>query len=312
MKGTKISILGTGRVGSSLAYTLVAKGTFSEIVLVDIAKDLAIGEALDIDQGVPFLHETGIRAGEYSDVEGSDIVVVTLGRARKAGQSRLELAQGNVDIIKDVMPQVTKYAPNAVYVIVSNPVDILTYAALKVTDLKPSQVIGSGTLLDSARLKSILSNKLSVASTNIHGYVIGEHGDTSFIPWSVFRMGGLDINTVLKDKIGGEALSLLDIEEEVRKSGSSVIAKKGATNYAIAAAVNYLCSCIINNTKSILPISTMLNGEYGISDVCLSIPCIVGISGVQDKMPITLTPDEEEELHASEKALKDIIKELKF
>lgn len=312
MNGKKISILGTGRVGSSLAYSLVAGGTCSEVVLVDIAKDLAIGEALDIDQGVPFLTETSIHAGEYCDVANSDIIVVTLGRARKPGQTRLELAQGNVDIIKDVMPVVADYAPDAIYVIVSNPVDVLTYATLQVTNLKPNQVIGSGTMLDSARLKSILANNFEVASTNIHGYVIGEHGDSSFIPWSVFRMGGLKIDDSFQQKGDGQEISLESIEEEVRTAGATVIAKKGATNYAIAASVNYICNCILNNTKNILPVSSLLTGEYGIENICLSLPSVVGVNGINKKLEIPLEPKELKKLHVSEKALKDIVAGLTF
>lgn len=307
MKSTKVSILGTGRVGSSLAYTLVARGTCSNLVLVDIAKDLADGEALDIDQGVPFLNEVNIKSGDYADIVDSDIVVVTLGRARKPGQTRIELAQGNVDIIKSVMPEAVKYAPNATYIIVSNPVDILTYTALKVTSLKPSQVIGSGTQLDSARLRTVVANELNVAKNSVHGYVLGEHGDSSFVPWSVFRLGGMKIADMYQEEGQSAKLSLERIEDDVRKAGGQVIKKKGATNYAIAASVNHICHCILNNTNSILPVSALLSGEYGIEDVCLSLPCVVGSDGISKVLTPEMTADETAKLQHSAQVLKDVI-----
>ena len=310
MKSTKISILGAGRVGSSLAYTLVARGTCSDIVLVDIATDLSAGEAMDIDQGVPFLHETKIQAGTYEDIVDSDIVVVTLGQARKPGQTRFELTQNNVNIIKQVMPLATKYAPNAFYIVVSNPVDILTYVSLKVTNLSPNRIIGSGTLLDSARLKTVIANTLDVAANNIHGYVLGEHGDTSFIPWSVFRCGGMQIRDLFEKKGNLNNLSLDDIEKEVHTAGASVIERKGATNYAIAASLNHLCYCILNNTRNIVPVSTLLQGEYGLHDVCLSIPCVLGEKGMERALSIDLTAAEIEKMEESANALKTIISEI--
>jgi len=310
VKSTKISILGAGRVGSSLAYTLVARGTCSDIVLVDIATDLSAGEAMDIDQGVPFLHETKIQAGTYEDIVDSDIVVVTLGQARKPGQTRFELTQNNVNIIKQVMPLATKYAPNAFYIVVSNPVDILTYVSLKVTNLSPNRIIGSGTLLDSARLKTVIANTLDVAANNIHGYVLGEHGDTSFIPWSVFRCGGMQIRDLFEKKGNLNNLSLDDIEKEVHTAGASVIERKGATNYAIAASLNHLCYCILNNTRNIVPVSTLLQGEYGLHDVCLSIPCVLGEKGMERALSIDLTAAEIEKMEESANALKTIISEI--
>ncbi|MGL6201282.1 MAG: L-lactate dehydrogenase [Lachnospiraceae bacterium] len=310
MKGKKISVLGSGRVGSSLAYTLVARGTCSEIVLVDIAKELAVGEAMDIDQGVPFLQETKIRAGDYEDLVDSDIVVVTLGRARQPGQTRLELAQGNVDIIKEAMPIAEKFAPNAFYIIVSNPVDILTYVSLKVTSLSPKQVIGSGTMIDSARLRTVIANKLNVAVKNTHGYVLGEHGDSAFVPWSVFHLGGMKIENVIKSQGDMVDISLDEIEKSVHEAGANVIKRKGATNYAIAASVNHLCNCVLHNTKSIVPVSTLLEGEYNLKDVCLSFPCVLGANGLERKLVIDLTPQEKEKMEKSAIALKKIIAEI--
>ena len=316
MKGKKISILGSGRVGSSIAYSLALDGICSEIVLIDIAKQLAEGEAMDIIQGTPFSNEMDIYAGEYEDVADSDIIIVTLGIARKPGQSRIELAQTNVNIIKDVMPKIANYAPNAIYIIVSNPVDILTYATLKVTNLSKNQVIGSGTLLDSSRLKAIVADKVEVASSNIHGYVLGEHGDSSVVPWSLLSIGGMSLEEYVEGNgISGEVTdinNLHEIEQAVRESGAKVIKNKGATHYAIAMSVTHLCKCILRNTHSILSLSTLMEGQYGIEDVCLSIPSVVGVRGLVNTLQPKLTEDEEQQLHNSAKVLKDIIKTLDF
>ena len=192
--GTKITILGAGNVGETVAYTFAVAGTCSDIVLVDINKAKAAGEAMDIRQGVSFSENVEVFDGSYEDAKDSDIVVVTLGIARKPGQTRLDLAQTNVNIIKEVMPQVAKYAPDAIYVVVSNPVDILTYTILKCTDLKPNQVIGSGTVLDTSRLRSIIADHVGLSPNSIHAYVFGEHGDSSFIPWSIMNIAGVPVD----------------------------------------------------------------------------------------------------------------------
>ncbi len=305
-KSTKITILGAGNVGASIAYTLAVAGTCSEIVLVDIAKDKAKGEAMDIRHGTEFCYPVNIYDGEYEDAAGSDIVVVTLGRARKPGQTRLDLAQGNVDIIKSVMPQVAKAAPDAVYVIVSNPVDVLTYAILKCTDLSPNQVIGSGTALDTSRLCSIIADKLNVNTQSVNGYVLGEHGDSSMVPWSITNVGGVGI-----DKLAPDA-DLDQIVQDMRVAGAEVIKRKGATFYAIALSVNKICDTILRNEKTVLPVSTLINDKYGISDVCLSLPFIVGRKGIEGEILPELTDDEVAKLQNSAYALKEILSGLKF
>lgn len=315
--GYKISILGSGRVGSSIAYTLTIGGVCSEIVLVDIAKQLAEGEAMDILQGTPFSNSVNIHAGEYEDVADSDIIIVTLGRARKPGQSRIELAQANVDIIKSVMPKVAEYAPNAIYIVVSNPVDVLTYATLKVTNLSSNQVIGSGTLLDSSRLRSIIAEHVGLNATNVHGYVLGEHGDSSVVPWSLVSIAGTSIDEYeasLGDvvKHGNKDESKVTIEQAVRESGAKVIQSKGATNYAIAMSVRYLCENILRNTNTVLTVSSMMTGEYGIEDVCISIPSVVNSTGLVRTIKPPLTDKEVELLKNSAQVLKDTIATLTF
>lgn len=315
-KGKKIVILGAGNVGASIAYTLTVQGVASEIVLIDVNHDKARGEAMDIIQGTAFCPPVSIYAGQYENAKDADIVIVTVGAARKPGQSRIDLAQGNVNIIKQVMPQVIPYAPNAVYVVVSNPVDIITYAIIKSTSLKPSQVIGSGTTLDSARLRSRLAEHVGLNPKNVHAYVLGEHGDTSVIPWSLATIGGIPMNKYCLEICNehnrcGKA-ELKEIEEDVRTAGAKVIAKKGATYYAIALAVSRICACIIRDTGSVLTVSSLLDGQYGLHDVCLSIPNVVGAHGVTQSIVSPLTEPEQKQIESSAAALQSVIESLEI
>ncbi|MBQ8905948.1 MAG: L-lactate dehydrogenase [Ruminococcus sp.] len=314
--GTKITILGAGNVGASCAYTFAAVGTCSEIVLVDINKEKAQGEAMDIRQGIPFCHPVDIYAGDYEDAVGSDIVIVTLGLARKPGQTRLDLAQANVDIIKEVMPRIAKVAPNSIYIVVSNPVDILTYAILKCTNLSPNQVIGSGTMLDTSRLRSCLADHVHLSAQSVHAYVFGEHGDTSMIPWSLTNIAGMQMqeyctNICLHHNRCGKT-EIEDIERDVRTAGAEVIKRKGATFYAIALSVNKICDVILRDAQNILTVSTLVNGRYGIHDVCLSLPCVIGGHGVERELTPPLLPEELEQLQASADALREVIDGLEF
>ncbi len=309
--GTKITILGAGNVGASIAYTFAVAGTCSDIVLVDINKAKAKGEAMDIRQGVSFGENVEVFDGEYEDAKGSDIVVVTLGIARKPGQTRLDLAQINVNIIKEVMPQIAKYAPDAIYVVVSNPVDILTYTILKCTDLSPNQVIGSGTALDTSRLRSIIGDHVGLSPNSIHAYVFGEHGDSSFIPWSLTNIAGIPMEEYCADQDHAD----LDEEEiitEVRTAGAEVIKRKGATFYAIAMSVNKICDSILRDSNNIITVSTMMNGKYGIDDVCLSLPCVIGSNGIEREVSPKMTEEEIEKLRASAKALRSVIDQIQF
>jgi L-lactate dehydrogenase len=309
--GTKITILGAGNVGASVAYTFAVAGTCSDVVLVDINKAKAKGEAMDIRQGVSFGHNVEITDGTYEDAAGSDIVVVTLGLARKPGQTRLDLAQANVNIIKEVMPQVARYAPDAIYVVVSNPVDILTYTILKCTDLKPSQVIGSGTALDTSRLRSIIADHVGLSPNSIHAYVFGEHGDSSFIPWSIMNIAGVPVDEYCADQDHAD-LDEDEIIDEVRKAGAEVIKRKGATFYAIAMSVNKICDSILRDSNNIISVSTLMDGRYGISDVCLSLPAVIGSNGIVKEVSPKLTEAEVEKLQASAKALRTVIDQIEF
>lgn len=307
--GRKITVLGAGSVGATAAYTFAVSGTCSDIVLVDINKAKAKGEAMDIRQGVSFGHNVEVYDGSYEDAAGSDIVVLTLGLARKPGQTRLDLAKANVNIIKEVMPQVAKAAPDAIYVVVSNPVDIITYTILKCTNLKPEQVIGSGTALDTSRLRSSIADHLDLSPKSIHAYVFGEHGDTSMIPWSITNIAGIDMEEYCHSE-AHKSINKEDVEQEVRAAGAEVIKRKGATFYAIALSINKICDTILRDSKDVISVSTLINGSYGINDVCLSLPCIIGGSGIERVLTPTLTDEETEKLRASGKALRAVLDQI--
>ncbi len=308
--GKKISIIGAGNVGATIAYTLTMDGMASEIVLVDVNEDKAKGEALDIIQGTPFCPPVDIYAGGYSEIVDSDIVVITSGIPRKEGQSRLDLAQTNVNLMKKMGPELVKHAPNAIYVVVSNPVDIMTYTLIKSTGLPENQVIGSGAVLDSARLRSSISESLDVNPKNVHAYVFGEHGDSSFVPWSLATISGMPLEDFYKEKRKTDPsfadIDLDSYEENVRTSGSKIIKKKGATYYAIAMSVRRICDCIIRDTNSILPVSGMIHDRYGVDDVCLSLPFVVNKNGIVYAVSPEITPEEEEKLRHSYNVIKEM------
>lgn len=308
---SKITIIGAGSVGSTIAYTLSKEDLASEIVMIDINKKKVAGEAMDIIQGASFRDPISVIAGEYKDAENSDIVIITSGIARKPGQTRIELTQTNVDILKSITPEIVKVSPNALYIIVSNPVDIMTYVFTKISGLPERQVIGSGTLLDTARLRYALSEHFDIAQRNIHAYVLGEHGDSSFVPWSIAKISGASLDEYAQMmKAYGKDFAVLDkgaMEDYVHKSGGRIIENKGATFYAVSVAVCRLCSLLLSSNESISTVSTMLHGEYGIDGVCLSIPTLVGPCGVKGKVPVPLTDNEVEKLKNSADVLKDVI-----
>ena len=309
----KITVIGSGNVGSTIAYTLTIMGIASEIVMIDVNEEKSLGEALDIRQGVSFCNPASIYAGSYVDAKDSDIVIITSGMARKPGQSRLDLAQSNVDIIKSIADKIVPVAPEATYVIVSNPVDVLTYVFLKHTGLPQERVIGSGTVLDTARLRSRISEYYSVNQKNVHAYVLGEHGDSSFVPWSLANISNVPVEH-FKDAImtGVDYPEFIkdEVEDYMRKSGARVIQRKGATFYAVSISVCHICKCILSGIDTTLTVSTMLNGEYGIEDVCLSVLNVVGKKGAHSKIMLPLNDEEVAELHNSAKVLKDLINSL--
>lgn len=312
----KISIIGTGSVGSTIAYTLTVMGLASEIVMIDINNEKALGEALDIRQGTPFCGACSVYAGEYRDAADSDIVILTSGIARKPGQTRLELAQTNVNITKQIIPEITKYAPNAFYIIVSNPVDILTYVFNKLSGLPENHIIGSGTILDTARLRARLAEYYDINQCNVHAYVFGEHGDSSFIPWSVANISNVPIRECQKllavPGMTAPELNFEEVEQYVRKSGGRVIARKGATFYAVSISVCHICKCLLTGIDTTMTVSTLMHGEYGIDNVCLSTLNIVGGEGVRSKVNLHLTDEEVAKLQHSAETLKGVMSGLEI
>ena len=313
---SKITVIGAGSVGSTIAYTLATSGRVSEIVMIDINEGKALGEALDIRQGTPFCSPVSVYAGSYRDAANSDIVVLTSGLARKPGQSRLDLAQANVNIMKSIIPQVTAYAPDATYVIVSNPVDVITYVWNKLSGLPEGKIIGSGTILDTARLRARISEYYSISQQNVHAYVFGEHGDSSFVPWSIANISNVPVKDypaamTFPGQIYPE-LNYAEVEEYMRKSGGRVIQRKGATFYAVSLSVCHICKCLLNGTDTTMTVSTMMHGEYGIDDVCLSTLNVVGKNGIKGKLLVSLTDEETALLRNSANCLKNIISQIEI
>ena len=312
----KITVIGAGSVGATVANDLMVQGLASEIVLVDVNKKKAVGEALDIYQGAPFCSPAIVRSGDYADASGSNVVVITCGVARKPGMSRLDLAQINVNILKEVTAGVVPYAPNAIYVIVSNPVDVLTYVFHKISGIPARQIIGSGTILDTSRLQSALAKRFHISPKNVHAHVYGEHGDTQFVPWSLAHIANNHIDAYRDSSPDKELIdwdqNYEEVEEFVKKSGAKIIENKGATFFAVAMSVCHICRCVSSDAGTALTVSTMMNGEYGVNDVCLSTLALVDNTGVRGKIPNPLTEEEIAKLQASAEKLKAVINQIEF
>lgn len=308
----KVTIIGAGGVGASTAYALLAREAATEVVLIDVNLDKALGEALDIKQATPFLGNSDIYAGNYRDAANSQFVIVTSGMGRKPGQTRLELVQTNVEIIRQISTQIVKYAPNAIYIFVANPVDILTYSFLKFTGLPKNQVMGTGTLLDTIRLRTRLAEIYGVNKQQVHASVLGEHGDSSFVAWSSATIAGVPLaqyNDAVATKYNlTTEYTHEEIEEYVKKSGGKIIARKGSTVYGIATTSTHIVDTISGNAGSLLTVSSLHDGEYGIKDVCLSSLSLVDNTGIKSIITQKLSDDEIKHLHHSADVLKDIIK----
>ena len=308
----KVTIIGAGSVGATTAFALLARNAASEVVLIDINTDKALGEALDIKQATPYIDNCDIYAGSYCDAVDSDVVVITSGIGRKPGQTRLELVQTNVNIIKSIATEITKYAPNAIYIIVANPVDILTYAFLKYTGLPKNQVFGTGTVLDTIRLRTRLAEIYNVNKQQVHANVLGEHGDTSFVAWSTATIAGIPLDeynaSIATPYNLPTEYTREDVENYVKKSGGKIIARKGCTVYGIGMSTTHIVKTLSGNAETAMTISSLHEGEYGISDVCLSSLSLVDSTGVRSIITQKLTDDEVQKLYASAQALKEVIK----
>lgn len=307
----KAVMIGCGFVGSASVFSLMQSGLFSEIAMVDVDMAKAEGEAMDISHGIPYASEQKIYAGSYEDVRDAAVVIVTAGANQKPDETRLDLVHKNVAIFKSIMPEIAKRDFQGILLIVANPVDILTHVAIKLTGLPENRVIGSGTVLDTARLKYRLGEHLSVDSKSIHAFVIGEHGDSEIVAWSSANVSGIPLNDFceLRGHFQHKE-AMVEIAEDVKNSAYEIIQRKRATYYGVAMAVKRICEVIVRNEKSILPVSTMLHGQHGLEDVVLSMPCVVGKDGISTVVPIELSTEEEEKLAESAKVLKDIYAQL--
>ena len=312
MKGNsrKVAVIGCGFVGSSSAFALMQSGLFSEMVLIDADTKRAEGEAMDISHGISFARPMQIYAGNYDDITDAAIIVITAGANQKPDETRLDLIKKNAAIMKSIVGEIKKRDFGGILLIVSNPVDILTLIALKESGYPSNRVIGSGTVLDTGRFKYLLGEHLDVDSRSVHAFIIGEHGDSELAAWSNARIGGLKVNDFceLRGHFNHEQ-SMKKIFENVRNSAYEIIERKHATYYGIAMAVKRICEAIVRNEKSILPVSSLMTGEYGLNDVVLSIPAVVDETGVQKVIPIELNDEELTKLKDSANILKDIAKD---
>lgn len=308
----KVTIIGAGSVGATTAFALLARNEASEVVLIDINTEKALGEALDIKQATPFIDNCDIYAGSYRDAVDSDVVVITSGVGRKPGQTRLELVQTNVGIIQKISTEIVKYAPNAIYILVANPVDVLTYAFLKYTGLPQNQVLGTGTVLDTIRLRTRLAEIYNVNKQQVHANILGEHGDTSFVAWSTATIAGIPVDeynaSIATPYNIPTEYKREDVENYVRKSGGKIISRKGCTVYGIGMSTTHIIKALSGSAETAMPVSSLHDGEYGISDVCLSSLSLVDSTGVRSIITQKLTDDELQKLYASAQALKEVIK----
>ena len=307
----KCAIIGAGGVGSTTAFTLVQSGLFNEIVIIDVNKNKSEGEALDIAHGIQFTNPVNIYSGDYKDLADAYLIIVTAGANQMPGETRIDLINKNASIFKKIIPSITKYNKDCILLIVSNPVDILTMLALELSGFPKERVLGSGTVLDTSRLRYLLSKKLEVDSKNIHAFIIGEHGDSELAVWSNADIAGIHIEEYCKNIFDSCNINLEEILNEVRNSAYQIIEKKGSTFYGVAMAVKRIAQAIIRDEYSILPVSHFLNGEYGINDVCLGIPAVICRKGVKKIIPITLNEREKTYLNESANKLKEAYKSIK-
>ena len=303
----KVAIIGCGFVGSASAFALMQSGLFSEMVLLDVDHKKAEGEAMDISHGEAYARPMHIYAGTYDDITDAAIIIITAGANQKPGETRLDLVQKNVGIFKTIIPEIAKRNYPGILLIVANPVDILTYTALKLSGLPENRVIGSGTVLDTARFREILGNHLGVDSRSVHAFIVGEHGDSEIPVWSTANVAGVPINKFCELRGHfNHVQAMKQIAADVKNAAYEIIERKKATYYGIAMALKRICEAIVRDEKSVLPVSNMMHGAYGIEDITLSMPAVVGKNGVEVQMPISLSMEEATALKKSADMLKEI------
>lgn len=305
---SKITIVGAGYVGSTIAYAIMNRGFASRISLVDIDREKAEGEAMDLNHGAAFVKQVKVTSGGYDECKNSDVVVVTAGASQEPGESRMDLVHKNTDIFKDIIPRITKRTTDAKILVVTNPVDILTYVAEEISGLPRGQVLGSGTVLDTSRLRYLIGDHCNINTSNVHGYVIGEHGDREVVTWSLTNFGGVPFDKYCSNcsRNCNRDLFKEETSESVKNAAYEVIDRKGATNYAVGLAVSRILEAIIQDERTMLTVSTVLTGQYGLKDVALSLPSIVGSKGVEDVLTHELSSAEEEKLVESGEELREI------
>ncbi len=304
----RVAIVGVGHVGASFAYTLLLNGLASEIVLIDKNRAKAEGEAMDLNHAVTFSHATRVWAGDFSDCAGAAVIVLAAGSLQKPGEKRLDLAGRNINIWREIVPQIVQHNPNAILLIATNPVDVLTYATLKLSGLPPQQVIGSGTILDTARFRYLLSEYFRVDARSMHGFIIGEHGDSEVPVWSLANIAGMklrDFCTARKMEYDQQAMD--EIFRHTRDAAYEIIERKGATYYAVAAGIMRLTQAVLRNQNTVLCVSSRVEDFYGIHDVCLSLPSIVNGCGIAEVLRIQLDTSEIDQLRRSADVLKRAI-----
>lgn len=311
--GLKVAVVGCGNVGVAAAYAIVLERLTTELVLVDLDKDKAIGEALDLEHAQGLLGRVTVRAGGYEDLAGAKVVVFTAGGNQKKGQTRLELLEKNVGVARSVMKELDQHCPEAVVAVATNPVDVLTYAMQEASSRPRGMIVGTGTMLDTSRLRSLVGQHYAVDPRSVHGYVLGEHGDSEVVAWSSVSIGGQRVgplgSTVLAKQLSEADRSRL--ADEVRNAAQRVIATKGYTNLAIGCVISGLVRAILTDARSVLPVSTRLTGQYGIDDVCLSVPAVVSRQGVQGLVELELSDAEAAGLTKSANLLKEHIGKIK-
>ncbi|MFR3183439.1 MAG: L-lactate dehydrogenase [Clostridia bacterium] len=310
MKKGKVILVGTGFVGMSMAYSMLNRGGISELILIDIDKDKTVGEEMDLSHGLPYAPQKMIiKSGDYSQCKDAQVVVITAGIAQKSGQTRLELAEVNAKIVKSITKEIMASGFNGIIIVASNPVDLMTYVVAETSGLPKNQVIGSGTVLDTARLRYLVGDYLKVSSKNIHAYIMGEHGDSSFVPWEHCYVGCKKIIDVMKDN--QHPMEKLDkIHEDVVNAAYEIIEKKKATYYGIGMALNRLVRAVINDENSILTVSTYLNNQYGQDDIYIGVPAIINKNGVRELLELELNEKEQAKLDNSCKLMKEMRKEV--
>ena len=311
-KGTKVAIIGAGAVGSSIAFSMAIQQLCTELVLIDVNKDKASGEALDISHGLPFLGQMDIYAGDYSDVKDCDLIIMTAGIPRKQGETRLDLAKKNVVLAKSITASFMQYYTGGNILVISNPCDIITYMVAKWSGLPHNRVIGSGTVLDSARFRTLLSQKLDIDVKNVHGYIIGEHGDSQLPAWSATNIAGLSIDEYAKTTgISFTEADRKEIADKARTAGAEVIKLKGATFNGIAVSVSTIAKSLLKNENTIRTVGSVLTGQYGISDIVTNVPTIISADGIERVLEFDLAPQELHALQESAAAVRAILNDVK-